>query len=715
MIELKRIELRNYAQHHELDVEFKGNLIAIIGRNGSGKSNFIGAIQFALTGEQPPFNKSDLLSWKQEAGWVKLWFKSNGRDCLIQRRIESAGCTLEVGDEKFTGAKKVAEAMRDVLGLDPDIIKQSVFVRQTQVESCLFTDPRERELNFQRLLGMGDAAKINKQLGDIISGYGQPESFEEAIAEHVAKADEIRSQISEIEAVAKEIADKLAGMDEASVSEEVRELSANLRLVENAVSEGKNVMHWQGVLAQFDKDNPGVTDELPENPEGPILEKIHELSEVIAKCNAAHARNSERASLRMNIAKANEYIGKMRDEESIRADLAEIDSLNQEDAKLKAEEAQAREFLIKAPKGDVCPLCGSKLGEGHSIKAELEERLAKAQQGRADIRKRIAEIGPVGKELDNLKYNVNHRDELERQLVGMGPDDPDGDFDTSEIEEEQGRLRIRLSAERVEYHKAVEKVNELKRIRENCKYAADALANAMKAIPGSENMTPLDLNSIMDDMKADLDAANAKLASIAEVKADKAGIDGQLGQVRKQLADFEGMVERLRNKQKENDVLRDKLAVLNDVREWFNYKNGPRVLTQSVMSALTSSVNSYLDKFGAAFTVQPSEEGMGFLVRFLDGRDMPDQLPDASRLSGGQKIALAVAFRFAVYSIFSNKLGLLSLDEPTAYLDDETIGRFGDLLQRIAQIAKNSSLQILFATHEKSIMSAFDQTIVIGD
>ena len=44
-----------------------------------------------------------------------------------------------------------------------------------------------------------------------------------------------------------------------------------------------------------------IKDELPENPEGPILEKIHELSEVIAKCNAAHTRNSERAILRMNI------------------------------------------------------------------------------------------------------------------------------------------------------------------------------------------------------------------------------------------------------------------------------------------------------------------------------------------------------------------------------------------------------------------------------
>ena len=57
---LKRIELTNYRQHRQLDVDFSGNLIAVLGPNGCGKSNLIGAIQFALTGEQPGFTKADL-------------------------------------------------------------------------------------------------------------------------------------------------------------------------------------------------------------------------------------------------------------------------------------------------------------------------------------------------------------------------------------------------------------------------------------------------------------------------------------------------------------------------------------------------------------------------------------------------------------------------------------------------------------------------------
>lgn len=714
-MELQRIELRNYAQHHDLTVEFKGSLISVIGRNGSGKSNFIGAAQFALTGEQPPFNKTDLLSWRQDAGWVKLWFTHNGKKCLVERRIESAGCSLTIGDEKFNGAKKVAEAMASVLGLDADILKQYVFVRQTKVDACLYSTPAENERNLMRVLGLGDATKINAQLGDVISGYGQPESFEEAIAEHVAKAGEIRGQLSEIEAVAKEISDRLAGMDEKSVSDEIRELESNLKLVERAVSERSNAMHWRGVLAQFHREHPDVGGRLPENPEGPILEKVHEMESRISRVKAAIDRNEDRDGLSGAIRALEKSLSGMRPEEDIRKDLSTLEGLNEENARLKAEESQLSELLSKAPDGDTCPLCGSRLGEGHNIRAELSERLAAVKLNRKVVADSARGLSGLGKELDDRRHAEDRLSYLSGQLERMGGHEPEGDANVAALEAERDAAKASLSDARMEYRKAIDLDNELTRLEGNLGDAEASLKSAMDALPGSDGISPLDLHELMGDMKSDLESAKSRMAQIAEVKADKAGVEGELSQIRKQLSDFEEMIGKLRAKQEENDRLRAKLSVLNDVRDWFSYKNGPRVLTRGIMSVLTDSVNSYLDKFGAAFTVEPSTEGVGFLVRFNDGRDMPDQLPDASRLSGGQKVTLAVAFRFAIYAIFSGKLGLLILDEPTAYLDAETIGRFGDLLQRIAQIARNSGLQVIMATHEASLAPVFDQTIQIGD
>ena len=123
------------------------------------------------------------------------------------------------------------------------------------------------------------------------------------------------------------------------------------------------------------------------------------------------------------------------------------------------------------------------------------------------------------------------------------------------------------------------------------------------------------------------------------------------------------------------------------------------------MEKLNADVNKFLGNFTAPFVVEPMREGVGFKVRFTDGRPMPPELPDAATLSGGQKVQLAVAFRLATYCTFASKLGLLVLDEPTAYLDDANIECFGELLVKVAKIAQNMGIQILIATHDKIVLN----------
>jgi exonuclease SbcC len=170
-------------------------------------------------------------------------------------------------------------------------------------------------------------------------------------------------------------------------------------------------------------------------------------------------------------------------------------------------------------------------------------------------------------------------------------------------------------------------------------------------------------------------------------------------------------LDTLVEKKSGNDVYNSMLSTLTKVRDWFHYSNGPHTMAASVMDELNQTVNGFLEQFTAPFVVLPADEGIGFKCRFTDGRKMPEELPDASVLSGGQKVQLAVAFRMAVYCLFASKLGLLSLDEPTAYLDEANIGKFGDLLQVISKIAKNMGVQVLFATHEESLLAYADKVI----
>ena len=111
---LKRIELTNYRQHRELDIDFTGNMIAICAPNGRGKSNLLGAIQYALTGEHPGATKADLTTWGEKEGSVRLFFTAGPRnDLFVVTRKTNGDVVLKVGDETVKQARKVENGARN--------------------------------------------------------------------------------------------------------------------------------------------------------------------------------------------------------------------------------------------------------------------------------------------------------------------------------------------------------------------------------------------------------------------------------------------------------------------------------------------------------------------------------------------------------------------------------------------------------------------------
>ena len=54
---VNRLVLHNYMIHKDFTGDFSGNLIALTGEMGHGKSTFVGALQFCLTGEHPPWRR----------------------------------------------------------------------------------------------------------------------------------------------------------------------------------------------------------------------------------------------------------------------------------------------------------------------------------------------------------------------------------------------------------------------------------------------------------------------------------------------------------------------------------------------------------------------------------------------------------------------------------------------------------------------------------
>ena len=188
----------------------------------------------------------------------------------------------------------------------------------------------------------------------------------------------------------------------------------------------------------------------------------------------------------------------------------------------------------------------------------------------------------------------------------------------------------------------------------------------------------------------------------------------KLESARESIKKTQKLIDELVAKKELADKTKEKVDTLKRVREWFHFREGPRIMARNVLRDLTTCVNDFLDQFGAPFLVDAAEEGFGFRFRFVDGRATPCPHPDASLLSGGQRVVLAIAFRLAIYMRFGSELGLLSLDEPTLCLDNLNVQRLGGLLTRVGEIARKQRLQIIMATHEKALMPFFDTNIDLG-
>ena len=253
---------------------------------------------------------------------------------------------------------------------------------------------------------------------------------------------------------------------------------------------------------------------------------------------------------------------------------------------------------------------------------------------------------------------------------------------------------------------ALRVAEEAERSAEERLVAAEAEARKLCGDEAAADWTQA--RAAMESIVAETDRRRARHTELRMAAARAAATRDE---VAKSLATLRETVTSLKIAQAEQDELAARLHVSDRVKDWFHHNNGPRIIVTAVLGALTDDVNRFLGNFTAPFVVVPDPEQVGFRVQFTDGRDCPEEPPGTGVLSGGERVQLAVAFRLAIYGMFAGKLGLLSLDEPTAYLDDSNVDRFGVLLTKVREIARNMNTQVFLATHERAVIPHMDSVI----
>jgi DNA repair exonuclease SbcCD ATPase subunit len=127
---------------------------------------------------------------------------------------------------------------------------------------------------------------------------------------------------------------------------------------------------------------------------------------------------------------------------------------------------------------------------------------------------------------------------------------------------------------------------------------------------------------------------------------------------------------------------------------------------QTMVARLNHCLSSQLAQLCVSFSAR-FDDDFALLATSKSGVET-----SATRLSGGQLCALAIATRLALYEFVRCRLPLLVLDEPTAWLDTDRVDNLVELMKGW-KTHLEKSIYLCTVTHETALLPAFTQVVTV--
>ena len=148
--------------------------------------------------------------------------------------------------------------------------------------------------------------------------------------------------------------------------------------------------------------------------------------------------------------------------------------------------------------------------------------------------------------------------------------------------------------------------------------------------------------------------------------------------------------------------------LMERVRNELFYRDGRvlRSLRSWILGRVSDHARRYLDLLDVRIDdVRIEERGRRILFKcFVRGREV-----DKDMLSGGEKVALALAIRLAIGDVLgAQRLGFFILDEPTVHLDSENRRRLVEVFTNLSRAVR----QVIIITHDEEVFEGADAKIV---
>lgn len=680
-MKIEVVQLENIRSHMKSTVPFARGFNCLVGGLGCGKSSILYAIDFALFGDPIGRSYDYLLREGAENGKVILQFTQNGKSYKISRGLKRRGkgisqdfdeLKLFQGENLIASVKSdaVEEQLKAITGLEKELFREIVWVRQEHLKELLDVAPRERQKRLDELFGLSDYEIAWSNL----SGYQREYEGEKRAYEKDPDIVGIEKLNAEYNRLAEEFS-----LLEVETQDLSRRLNEAKKTLEEAELKLKRLEELKASVEELKRKEAQLQANLAniEDSSASLAEKIEGKKAAVE--NLKQRLNNMQTQLESYKERLKE-IGVPADQpiEALRQYLSAFDD---QIASLKAEQ----ETMLRNMQTDQkrisslstenrCPLCLQPLNneyknnlmqriqnenlERQKTISHLQGDIEELQQIKEKASTAISNLQVLMPRIEDLKTRVDDEYKVLAELL-------------KEFEEKQkleNELRAQLGRVRAEIGRF--DVSELENAKKRREQAFQQYYSLESDLRTKENRKK-DLMKRLDDVKERIDQAQKKIERMEKL----ARVVGVIGSIRDA---YRSIQPKLRS---------EFVKVL---------KNFVQQVLDNLVGGEGSPINITIDETYTPYVL--SESGVE---------------REVSNLSGGERTLIAFAYRLGLgHLIMQSKIGhglsLLLLDEPTESLgrEDGSIDRLAEAISRFKAIE-----QIIAVTHSEAFAEKAEHVI----
>lgn len=679
---IKAIELVNFISHSRTLLAFNRGVTIFVGHNGSGKSSIIDAITFALYGQHTRKTNKNLVRRGSEVSWLNLRFSVGSKEYNAYRRLGSNGQSqlakfdqvldsgniveknVVSGERKQFGDSMSGEIAK-TLGIDYKKLRVAAVVQQGELSSIIDSKPKEFKELLNSLIGIDrlDTAyqtmyevvdRFRERLRDKNGGFDDKQiaSIKSAIQSRNTDLQDAENQLKKLEA------------QRDMLKEQIFHTENEIQRMEPLILQSRELHSTEDALVKY------VTSKRIS-----MAQEVERLEGLVSETRESRKAISEKEEVEINL-------------QMIKSEIEEMESrivLNErENGRLNGVLECAKRIEIRDD--GTCPLCGS------PVQFEIQN-IFDLNIIETEIRRKIEERKKLLTEKVGLKTEERIMEEKEKKIESaemfLASTCVEGSKSILDLESEL----VRGKSDLLRIPEILTKINDPRElvIDDFSKSLVENIINLRSQTKGLKMQDYTNSKLKKTKLSNELLDLNAKLGGIEVIIREcKNTIDTS----NKILLALEDAVELLNNLEK----IRSKV---------FN-RDGPVALRLRswVLKVLSAKASEYLSMFKIGISkIELTEKARDVQVTcYGTYGDI-----DMDSLSGGEKVAVALALRLAIAQMVSlNKLDFIILDEPTIHLDEERRKSLVNIISDFFKEGLGPLSQIIIITHDAEIFEDSD-------